>query len=118
MPHRLIEQMMSLAKMVGNGYFVFSAIRGLRSWPLLRQDEQRVLVCISGTVSNAKQPSRADAATMLLPGPQQAHTQLDLAIRVLNRLAFPSSTDAMSKALATARVQRALAAFGHPAADP
>ena len=66
---------------------------------------------------NAKQPSLADAATMLLPGLQQARTQLDLAIRVLSHFASPYLTDAMSKAQATARVQRALAAFGHPAAD-
>ena len=69
------------------------------------------------TASNAKQPSLADAATMLLPGLQQARTQLDLAIHVLSHFASPTPTDAMSKALATARVQRALAAFGHPAAE-
>ena len=69
------------------------------------------------TASNAKQASLADAATMLLPGLQEARTQLDLAIRVLSHFASPSPTDAMSKTLATARVRRALAAFVHPAAD-
>ena len=69
------------------------------------------------TVSNAKQPSLADAASMLLPGLQEARTQLDLAIRVLSHFASVSPADAMSKAQATSRVQRALAAFAHPAAN-
>jgi hypothetical protein len=69
------------------------------------------------TVSNAKQPTLADAATMLLPGPQQARTQLDLSIRVLSHFASQSPTDATGKAHATARVRRALVTFGHPVAD-
>jgi hypothetical protein len=69
------------------------------------------------TASNAKQASLADAATMLLPSLQEARTQLDLAIRVLSHFASPVPTDAITKAHATARVRRALAAFGHPAAD-
>ena len=66
--------------------------------------------------SNAKQPSLADAATMLLPGLQQARAQLDLAIRVLGHFAPPPPGGAISNAVATARIQRALAEFGHPAA--
>ena len=65
--------------------------------------------------SNAKQPSLADAATMLLPGLQQARTQLDLAIRILSHFAPPPPAGAMGNAEAAARIRRALAEFGHPA---
>ena len=70
----------------------------------------------SPAVSSAKQPTLADAATMLLPGLQQARTQLDLAIRVLSHFALPPSADTTSKAQAAMRIRRALAAFGHPTA--
>lgn len=63
--------------------------------------------------SNAKHPTLAEAATMLLPGLQQARTQLDLAIRVLSHF-VPPPEGAMSNAEATVRIRRALAAFGHP----
>ena len=66
--------------------------------------------------SNAKQQSLADAATMLLPGLQQARTQLDLAIRVLSHFAPPSPARAIGNAEAAARIRRALAEFGHPTA--
>ena len=65
--------------------------------------------------SNAKQPSLADAATLLLPGLQQARTQLDLAIRILCHFAPPPPAGAISNAEAAARIRRALAEFGHPA---
>ena len=65
--------------------------------------------------SNAKQPSLADAATMLLPGLQQARTQLDLAIRILSHFALPPPAGAIGNAEAAARIRRALAEFGHPA---
>jgi hypothetical protein len=67
------------------------------------------------TTSNVKHPTLADAATMLLPGLQQACTQLDLAIRVLSHFVPPPPEGAMSNAEATVRIRRALAAFGHPA---
>jgi hypothetical protein len=67
-------------------------------------------------ITNAKQPSVADAATMLLPGLRQARAQLDLAIRVLSHFAPPAPAGAISNAAAAARIRRALAEFGHPAA--
>jgi hypothetical protein len=53
---------------------------------------------------------------MLLPGLQQARAQLDLAIRVLGYFAPPAPAGAISNAAAAARIRRALAEFGHPAA--
>jgi len=52
---------------------------------------------------------------MLLPGLQQARTQLDLAIRVLSHFVPSPPADAIAKAKARARIRRALAEFGHPA---
>lgn len=66
--------------------------------------------------SSTKHPTLADAAVMLLPGLHQARTQLDLAIRVLSYFAPPPPAGAVSNAEAAARIRRALAAFGHPAA--
>ena len=65
--------------------------------------------------SNTKQPSVADAATMLLPGLQQARTQLDLAIRILSHFAPSPPAGAIRNAEAVVRIRRALAVFGHPA---
>ena len=65
--------------------------------------------------SNTKQPSVADAATMLLPGLQQARTQLDLAIRILSHFAPPPPAGAIRNAEAVVRIRRALAVFGRPA---
>lgn len=67
--------------------------------------------------SNTKQPTLPEAATMLLPGLQQARTQLDLAIRVLSYFALPPPEGSVSNAEAAARIRRALAAFGHPTAS-
>jgi hypothetical protein len=52
---------------------------------------------------------------MLLPGLQQARTQLDLAIRILSHFALPPPAGAIGNTEAAARIRRALAEFGHPA---
>jgi hypothetical protein len=64
---------------------------------------------------NQKKVDLPDAATMLLPGLQQARALLDVAIGVLSHFAPPPPQGAISNAEAAARIRRALAEFEHPA---
>ena len=75
--------------------------------PLKKEFMHMNSVAENPSISNAKQPSLTEAATMLLPGLKQARTQLDLAIRVLSHFVPPPPAGTVGNAAAMARIQRA-----------